>query len=607
MRSSFTFRITRLLETAGAPRWAAPAVVGLGLAAALLEGAGLYLFIPLVGALGAAGEAGSTLEALFERALSPIPPDWRIPLLVGGLFVSIVLKNGIIHLNHYVTHYVEGLVAHRLRTLVMRQTVASCIDYRVENRRTDIVETITRNTWTLGAALMETYRMLVSGVTLTVFVALLFVISPGLTAVALLCFGSIAAVVHLVTRKAQTVGEEVVEQNRSFGLRMWESITGLRLIRSCAREEHEMSRFESESDNVRRRFLHMNVLWSIPAPASEVAVAFGIGALILLGHWAGIGLPSLAAFLALLTRTRGPVRELMSARVGFDSSYGAVADVADFLERTREPYLTSGSRTFRRLRHGIELREVTFQYVSDEPPALDNVSVTILRGRTTAIVGRSGAGKSTLLDLLFRFRDPTSGEVLVDGTPLPAFDLGSWRSRIALMSQDVYLFHDTVAVNIGFGGVDASPGEIRRAAEIAGAHEFIMGLPRGYDTIIGDSGVRLSGGQRQRIALARTILRDPEILLLDEATNALDQETERAFHEALEEYAEGRTVVVIAHRLSTVESADQILVLEEGRVVETGPPEALLVSDGPFARLHRGMKSKPRRLSEALPVQETEV
>jgi subfamily B ATP-binding cassette protein MsbA len=190
------------------------------------------------------------------------------------------------------------------------------------------------------------------------------------------------------------------------------------------------------------------------------------------------------------------------------------------------------------------------------------------------------------MTLLYRFEDPTEGEILVDGTPLRELDLRSWRDRLSLMSQDVRLFNDTIAANIAYGDLEASAETIQKAAKVAGADEFIRDLPQGYATDVGDYGMRLSGGQRQRIALARTILRDPDILLLDEATNALDSESERAFQDALDMYARGRTVIVIAHRLTTVAGADQIIVLEGGRIVECGAPAVLLRSEGQFAKLH---------------------
>jgi ATP-binding cassette, subfamily B, bacterial MsbA len=216
---------------------------------------------------------------------------------------------------------------------------------------------------------------------------------------------------------------------------------------------------------------------------------------------------------------------------------------------------------------------------------LQNVSLTIPAGKTTAIIGQSGAGKSTMLALLLRFYDPQQGRILVDGVPLTTFQLEKWRARLALMSQDVKLFHDTIDANIGYGRDGATREEIVAAARVANADDFIVRLPEGYDTVVGDQGLRLSGGQRQRVALARTVLRDPDILILDEPTNALDIESERAFQHALQRYSHQRTVVVVAHRLSTIRDADQIIVLEGGRVAEVGTPDQLLHNEGRFAQM----------------------
>lgn len=586
MERSFSRRVMRMRRTAQVPSWATPAIVALGLLAAMLEGAGLYLFIPLVQHLSSGSFSGSTgMSGLIGRGLEPIPEGLRVPVLVTVLCASVLLKNLVAQVNLYVTRYVNGVVAHRLRTRIFRQTLESCIDYRVSSRRSDIVNTLATNTWNVGVALSLTHRLLVCACTVSVFLGLLLLISARMTAVAVMFLGISAFIVHRATRKAQSVGRQVVEENKAFGLRLWESISGLRLIRSFSREAHEARRIELASDRVRQRILKMDLLWSLPAPISEICGTLLIGTLILTGTRLGVGVASMAAFLALLYRMQGPMRELMSSRVAFDSSYPAVEDVAEFLERTREPYLANGSIPFDHLREGIEFRQVTFRYEEGDGKALDSVSFKIPRGKTTAIVGRSGAGKSTLMDLLFRFRDPSSGSILVDGRKLTEFDIASWRGRLSVMSQDVQLFNDSAASNIGYGCEGAGEADIREAARVAGADDFIVELPEGYDTILGDEGVRLSGGQRQRIALARTILRNPDILLLDEATNALDNESERLFQAALQKFRRGRTVVVIAHRLSTVEDADQIVVIESGRVVECGTPAALLASNGAYARL----------------------
>lgn len=328
------------------------------------------------------------------------------------------------------------------------------------------------------------------------------------------------------------------------------------------------------------------MLWAVPGPIAELSITCLIGLLIVAAHDTGIGIAALAAFLSLLYRLQGPVRELLQSRVALDSLAGAIDDVDALLHATAEPHLVDGVVAAPPLQTAISFQHVYFRYGPDEPWALDDVCFDIPAGKTTAIVGESGAGKSTLMALLFRFQDPTRGVVAADGTPLSRFMIASWRNRLALMSQEVQLFNDSIAANIGYGRVGASGEHVRAAARIARAHDFIEALPHGYSTLVGDQGMRLSGGQRQRIALSRTILRDPDVLLLDEATNALDVESEQAFQLALEEYSHRRTVIVIAHRLSTVRNADQVVVMAKGRVVEAGAPRHLLDNAGHFARMY---------------------
>jgi subfamily B ATP-binding cassette protein MsbA len=233
----------------------------------------------------------------------------------------------------------------------------------------------------------------------------------------------------------------------------------------------------------------------------------------------------------------------------------------------------------------IRYETVSFAY-QPGVPVLHDVSFSVRRGEVVALVGTSGGGKSTTLDLLARFHDPTAGRVTVDGVDLRDATLASVRGQLGVVSQETILFHDTVRANIGYGIDDPDPGLVERAARAAHAHEFVSRMPQGYDTVIGDRGVRLSGGERQRLAIARALLRDPRILLLDEATSALDTESERLVQQALEELMRDRTVLVIAHRLSTVQHADRILVFEGGRIVQQGRHDELLLAEGPYRRLH---------------------
>jgi subfamily B ATP-binding cassette protein MsbA len=575
-----------IFKIAAPPAWAGPAIVGLGLTAAILEGLGLFLFIPLIQSLGASPLSGAGLEHAFDRLLAPVPAKYLTAFLVLLLCASIWAKNGVNLLNTWVSRNVDGIVAHRLRARVFSQALSSCIDYRAGARRSEIATTIAENTWKVSAALSLIYRLIICLCTFTVFLTLMTTISYWLMLVSGAFLLLSALIIRAATLRAAETGRAVVEENKQFGQRMWESIHALQLIRAFGREDYEVGRFVSTSERVRRRLLKLDLLWAIPAPISEIAITLLIGSLILAASTAGVGVAALAAFLSLLYRLQGPARELMQAKVAIDGLGGALDDVANFLDATQDPHLADGELATPPLRRGIRFENVSFRYAESDPWALHNVSIEIPAGKTTAIVGRSGAGKTTLMSLLFRFQDPTEGRVTADGVSLTEFQLASWRAQLALMSQEVQLFNDTIEANIGYGDLEAGPEQIRAAAAVAHADAFIQQTPQGYQTIAGDSGLRLSGGQRQRIALARTILRNPDVLMLDEATNALDVESERAFQLALEEYSHKRTVVVIAHRLSTIERADQVIVLEGGRVIEAGPPAQLLDRKGHFARLY---------------------
>jgi subfamily B ATP-binding cassette protein MsbA len=257
----------------------------------------------------------------------------------------------------------------------------------------------------------------------------------------------------------------------------------------------------------------------------------------------------------------------------------------EFLDAPVEIRDRAGAAPFRGLERELAFEGVSFGYRPGEP-VLRDVDLAVPAGSVVALVGPSGAGKSTLVDLLARFQEPTSGRVTIDGVDIRDFALASLRARIGFVAQETVLFHDTVRANIAYGMPDASLADVERAARAAHAHEFVSALPRGYDSVVGERGTQLSGGQRQRLAIARAILRDPPILVLDEATSALDSESERLVQAALERLLDGRTVFVIAHRLSTVQRADRIVVLDRGRVVERGDHAALLAQGGLYRRLH---------------------
>ncbi len=567
--------------------WSAAGILALGALAALLDGLSLLLFIPLIRSLSQAPAPLHGLEGWIANALTSVPPSFVVIAVVAMLCLAVVAKNIAAFAGLWLTRRAEGQVAHDLRLRIFDQTLSSCIDYRAGHRRAETVTTMAENTWKVAGAFGLTLRLVICAGTILVFIALMMLISARLALFTLLFLCAGALIVRLITRRAALVGHAVVQENKAFGTQIWESINALQLIRTFGREEHEASRFGQSSERLRGRLLRLDGLWALPGPITEVLIVILIGGLVLVARSSAVGIASLAAFLSLLYRVQAPARELMSNKVAIDGMDAAIADVATFLDETREPFLVDGNQNAAPLHSAMSLDKVSFRYAADQPLALRDVSLTIPAGKTTAIVGPSGAGKSSLIGLLFRFYDPSDGRVTADGIPLSRLRLSSWRGRLAMMSQEVQLFNDTIAANIAYGDLNAGPDAIKAAARVAHADGFIEAMPQGYQTVVGDRGLRLSGGQRQRIALARTILRNPDVLILDEATNALDPEAEAAFQEALTDFAKGRTLIVIAHRLSTVMRADQVVVMDQGKIVEVGSPAELIAKNGKFAQLHR--------------------
>jgi ABC-type multidrug transport system fused ATPase/permease subunit len=293
----------------------------------------------------------------------------------------------------------------------------------------------------------------------------------------------------------------------------------------------------------------------------------------------------LLTFLFALFRLVPVAHQMNAYRGEWAKLDAAIENVTDLLRRENKTYQSNGDRPAPSLQDAITFHSVDFSYNPNEP-ILRDINLRIEAGKMTAIVGASGSGKSTLVDLIPRFFDPVRGYIEWDGTDTKRFTIQSLRDRVGTVSQSTFIFNDTVTANIRYGKLDATMDEVREAARQANALDFIQDMPEGFDTILGDRGLRLSGGQRQRIAIARALLRDPEVLILDEATSALDTVSEKLVQESLERLMDGRTVIAIAHRLSTIENADRVAVLEKGEIVEEGPYTDLLNSEGHFWKYH---------------------
>jgi len=422
------------------------------------------------------------------------------------------------------------------------------------------------------------------------YAALALWMSWKMTAIALVFLVLLSLSLSFIIRITKKEGFVIARANSKVASVVGEFISGIKTVKAFGTEPYELTRFREASVSVMRSVIRTGQAGASVKPVAE-ALASGVLIVLivlsvrLLVVGGDLAVPTLLAFLFAIFRLLPLVNELNNARGRLANVHGSWTHTLNFLARGDKPYLCNGLNTSGPLRRAIRFENVSFAY---EPgrPVLQGINLTICRGETIALVGASGAGKSTLVDLIPRFADPTQGRVLYDGTDLRDLRLNSLRAKLAIVNQDTFLFNDTVAGNIAYGLKQVPYERIREVAEQANALHFIEELPEGFETVLGDRGVRLSGGQRQRIAIARALLRDPEILVLDEATSALDSITEQLVQESLERLMAGRTVIVIAHRLSTLEHADQVVVLEAGKIVEQGRYDDLIEQEGKLWEYH---------------------
>jgi len=369
------------------------------------------------------------------------------------------------------------------------------------------------------------------------------------------------------------------------------SISGITLIKSFAREAYERARFYDVGTRLMKLEISLAMVgrWFIGAITAMVVV--GPALVWLGGGWLAIkGQLSTGVIVAFVTlivgRLYGPAATLAGIQVQIVSALAVFERIFEYLDMETEPYDAPSARALTEIRGDIVFENVRFSYAHDRT-ALDGVSFHVTPGQLAAFVGPSGAGKTTITQLVPRFYDPQSGRVCIDGTDVRTITLDSLRSGIGIVTQETYLFHDSIENNLRYARPDASEEQVHAAARAANIHDFILSLPDGYATIVGERGHKLSGGERQRLAIARVLLKDPRILILDEATSSLDSHNEAAIQAALDPLMRGRTSLVIAHRLSTILSADVIFVIEGGRVVEQGTHGVLLARGGAYARLYR--------------------
>ena len=577
------------------------------------SGFSIYLTIPLLETLFNAGGA-STVSQVAATGTSVLP-DWILGLKeqLSQLFRDLVFrpdptqsllniclvivaaflfKNFFGYLqSNLMTQIEQGLVTD-LRNDLYRHIHQLPLAYFTNERTGNLISRIMNDVNVVNSGISATFNTLIKEPMLVaVYLAITLILSWQLTLMAFIVFPLVLLIISLIGRRVHKESGMVQERIADLTSVLHETISGVKVVKAFGMEGFENRKFAAKGKAYLQTVLHVTQVRNLSSPSTEFLSAMAGGVIIWYGGLQVLGQESMKAseflgFLFALFQLMPPIKELSSVNNRIQEATAAGKRVFEILDMQPTIRDVANPVTLQGFREQLEFRNVSFRY-DEGDLVLADINFTIRKGEVIAIVGPSGAGKSTLVDLVPRFYDPTSGSILIDGVDLRAVGLKSLRENIGIVTQETILFNDTVRSNIAYGLEDCPLERIVLAAKAANAHNFISEMPAGYDSMIGERGVKSSGGERQRLSLARAILKNPPILILDEATSSLDTESEILVQEAIERLMAGRTSIVIAHRLSTIKHADRILVIEAGRIVETGKHDDLVRNErGLYRKLY---------------------
>lgn len=562
----------------------AVAICGLTIVSAMLEGVNIGLLVPLLETLNSSdGEGVHWLTRGFSNLFGAVGISFQLETILLTLGLLVASITGLKYLREILVARTRVDLIVWMRTRNMGGMLNADISYFHRERLGTLTNTLVTQAIWIGSSLFTITEIIASLAIVLAYLTAAFLIDPALTAISLALMGLVILSVQHIVRRSKALGQAAVSRQYDLESSALESLSGIHMVKSFLLEGVRLLDFYGKAREVGEVEFHMYRNRALMVAYQEMILFVLIGAIVYVGFSIlSLDVAVVVALLFILYRAAPRLASMNNLRQVLVASLSALSRVEKTVEETFTPKVVSGPRPFSGLHRSIELKNVRFSY-DGVTEVFRDASFQIGRGEMTAIVGASGVGKTTLVDLILRYYDPVGGEILVDGVDLKELDLTSWRRSIGVVSQDTFLFNDTVANNITLGRPEVSEANLVEAATQAYAHDFIQQLPKGYQTEIGDRGWNLSGGQRQRLALARAILTKPDILILDEPTSSLDSESEQLIQTYIREIRGSCTLVVVAHRMSTIQDADKIVVLEDGKVAEEGDLATLMAAKGAFA------------------------
>ncbi len=513
-------------------------------------------------------------------------------LILPIALVAVAALKSVFHYGqNYLMNYVGNRVITDIRQELFGKLIRLPVSYHDGNTSGRLVSRVVNDVSIManavGGVLKDIFQQ---GLTFLAMMGVIFYQEWRLAGLTLLVIPLAVFTMVRMGKRLRGLAASGQERMGDMASTLQETLSGIRMVKAYGREESEVERFQRSNHSFLRTTMKAIQVSAIGSSHMEVIGVLGVAAIVWYGGFLVInGSMTPGAFFSFLTAmfmAYAPIRKLSGANNQIQQALAAAERVFSVLDLKTEHDAEKGRLELPRIGQSVTFDDVTFHYESQVVPALNDINLTIRAGEMVALVGSSGSGKTTLVNLIPRFYEPTAGRILIDGIDIQSYTIQSIRSQIGMVSQDVTLFDDSIRNNIAFGRENATDEHIIQAARLAYAHDFVDRLPDGYQTVVGEKGVKLSGGERQRLAIARAILRDPPLLILDEATSALDTESERVVQLALANLMKNRTTVVIAHRLSTIQQADRIIVLVRGSIVEVGTHDELLRCGGQYQRLY---------------------